>query len=87
MKILESQAAVLTNYEVFQHVTEQRERYKSAKRRGPPNLETVVREVRLFLKKAQSSEDYEENELQVYDTHIADTSSSFSSTFAPIPAL
>jgi hypothetical protein len=65
MKILESQAAVLTNYEVFQHVTEQRERYKNAKRRGPPNLETVVREVRLFLKKAQSSEDYEKNELQV----------------------
>lgn len=59
MKILESQAAVLTNYEVFQHVTEQRERYKNAKRRGPPNLETVVREVRLFLKKAQSSEDCE----------------------------
>jgi hypothetical protein len=65
MKILESQAAVLTNYEVFQHVTEQRERYKNAKRRGPPNLETVVREVRLFLKKAQSSEDYEKSELQV----------------------
>lgn len=46
MKILEAQSAVLTNYEVYEHLTEQRERYKSAKRRGPPNLETVVREVR-----------------------------------------
>ncbi|KAL4727653.1 hypothetical protein ACLX1H_004338 [Fusarium chlamydosporum] len=44
MKILEAQSAVLTNYEVYQHVSEQRERYKNAKRRGPPNLETVVRE-------------------------------------------
>lgn len=48
MKILEAQSAVLTNYEVYQHVSEQRERYKNAKRRGPPNLETVVREVRFF---------------------------------------
>lgn len=49
MKILEAQSAVLTNYEVYQHVSEQRERYKNAKRRGPPNLETVVREVRFFI--------------------------------------
>jgi hypothetical protein len=49
MKILEAQSAVLTNYEVYQHVSEQRERYKNAKRRGPPNLETVVREVRFFF--------------------------------------
>ncbi|EQL01391.1 RNA polymerase II, Rpb4 [Ophiocordyceps sinensis CO18] len=45
MKIIESQSAVLTNYEVYQHLTEQRQRYKQGKRRGPPNLETVVREV------------------------------------------
>ncbi|KAM0345361.1 hypothetical protein ACHAPU_006522 [Fusarium lateritium] len=50
MKIVESQAAVLTNYEVFQHVTEQRERYKNANRRGPPNLETVVRELLQYLR-------------------------------------
>lgn len=49
MKIIEAQSAVLTNYEVYQHVSEQRERYKNAKRRGPPNLETVVREVRFFI--------------------------------------
>jgi hypothetical protein len=46
MKVLEAQAAVLTNYEVLQHLTQQKERYKQRKRRGPPNLETVVREVR-----------------------------------------
>lgn len=45
MKILESQSAVLTNYEVHQHLSEQRQRYKQGMRRGPPNLETVVREV------------------------------------------
>ncbi|KAF4453220.1 DNA-directed RNA polymerase III subunit rpc9 [Fusarium austroafricanum] len=50
MKILESQSAVLTNYEVYQHVSEQRERYKNAKRRGPPNLETVVRELIQYLR-------------------------------------
>lgn len=45
MKILESQSAVLSNYEVYQHLTDQRDRYKQKKHRGPPNLETVVREV------------------------------------------
>ncbi|RGP72707.1 DNA-directed rna polymerase iii subunit rpc9 [Fusarium longipes] len=50
MKILEAQSAVLTNYEVYQHLTEQRERYKNAKRRGPPNLETVVRELLQYLR-------------------------------------
>lgn len=45
MKVLEAQSAVLSNYEVFQHVSEQRKKYKKTKRRGPPNLETVVREV------------------------------------------
>lgn len=45
MKIIESQSAVLTNHEVYEHLAEQRRRYKRDKRRGPPNLETVVREV------------------------------------------
>lgn len=45
MKVIESQSAVLTNYEVYQHLVDQRDRYKKTKRRGPPNLETVVREV------------------------------------------
>ena len=45
MKILAAQEAALSNYEVFQHLTDQRDGYKKIKRRGPPNLETVVREV------------------------------------------
>lgn len=45
MKITEAQAAVLSNYEVYQHLVEQRDQYKKIKRRGPPNLETVVSEV------------------------------------------
>lgn len=45
MKILEAQAAVLSNYEVYQHVAAQKDRYKKTKRRGPPNMETVAREV------------------------------------------
>ncbi|KAM0555990.1 hypothetical protein ACHAPJ_005971 [Fusarium lateritium] len=50
MKVIESQAAVLTNFEVYQHISNQRERYKNAKRRGPPNLETVVRELLQYLR-------------------------------------
>jgi hypothetical protein len=45
MKILEAESAPLTNYEVFRHLTEQKARYVAQGRRGPPNLETVVREV------------------------------------------
>ncbi|KEZ43837.1 hypothetical protein SAPIO_CDS3999 [Scedosporium apiospermum] len=50
MKILEAQNAVLTNYEVYRHLTEQRERYAQEKRRGPPNLETVVREILQYFR-------------------------------------
>lgn len=50
MKILEAQSAVLSNYEVYQHLADQRDRYKQKKHRGPPNLETVVREVRYALR-------------------------------------
>jgi hypothetical protein len=45
MKIVEAQSAVLSNYELYQHLTDQRDRYKQKKHRGPPTLETVVREV------------------------------------------
>jgi hypothetical protein len=49
MKILEAQSAVLTNYEVYQHLVDQsaarRARPGRGKKRGPPNFETVVREV------------------------------------------
>ncbi|KAI9158642.1 Calcitonin peptide-receptor component protein [Paramyrothecium foliicola] len=50
MKVLEAQAAVLTNYEVFQHALDQRDRYKQKKRRGPPNYETVMTELLQYLK-------------------------------------
>ncbi|KAM5345745.1 hypothetical protein ACJ41O_011606 [Fusarium nematophilum] len=50
MKVIESQAAVLSNYEVYQHLVEQRDRYKKAKHWGPPNLETVVRELLKYLR-------------------------------------
>ncbi|PKS09750.1 hypothetical protein jhhlp_004371 [Lomentospora prolificans] len=50
MKILEAQNAVLTNYEVYKHLAEQRERYAQDKRRGPPNLETVVREILQYFR-------------------------------------
>lgn len=49
MKVVEAQAAVLSNYEVLQHLTQQKDRYKQRKRRGPPNLETVVRELIQYL--------------------------------------
>ncbi|KFA67108.1 hypothetical protein S40285_02969 [Stachybotrys chlorohalonatus IBT 40285] len=53
MKILESQNAVLTNYEVYQHLTDQQNRgpeNKKQRHRGPSNLETVVRELLQYLR-------------------------------------
>ncbi|KAM0251743.1 hypothetical protein ACHAQJ_008018 [Trichoderma viride] len=49
MKVVDAQAAVLTNYEVLQHLSQQKNLYKQRKRRGPPNLETVVRELIQYL--------------------------------------
>jgi len=54
MKILEAQSATLTNYEVYQHLVEQKERHlklKGNKQKGrrPGNLETVVKEVNIDL--------------------------------------
>lgn len=45
MKVVESQSAVLTNYEVYRHLVDMRQRYELRKRRGPPNLDLVVKEV------------------------------------------
>jgi hypothetical protein len=47
MKIIEAQSAVLTNYEVYTHLIEQRDKYasKGLSERRPGNLETIVREV------------------------------------------
>ncbi len=48
MKILEAQNALLTNYEVYQFLAERQARLAAQKhnrRRGPGNLETLIREV------------------------------------------
>ncbi|KAG0653008.1 hypothetical protein D0Z07_0702 [Hyphodiscus hymeniophilus] len=56
MKILESQNAILTNFEVFQHLQDQRTRYskKGLKGRRPGNLETVVKELLEYFNEAPS---------------------------------
>ena len=49
MKILEAQNALLSNYEVYEFLAERQERLakqqKQNRRRGPGNLETLIREV------------------------------------------
>lgn len=50
MKILESQNAVLTNFEVYQHLLAEQAKYnrnQERKRQVPKNLQTVIREVGL----------------------------------------
>lgn len=49
MKILETQNALLTNYEVYQHILETQRRAKNQKRRLPGNLATLLTEVRTAL--------------------------------------
>lgn len=48
MKILESQSAILTNFEVYQHLLneQQKARLPERKRQVPRNVQTVIREVR-----------------------------------------
>ncbi|GKT46961.1 DNA-directed RNA polymerase III subunit rpc9 [Colletotrichum spaethianum] len=51
MKILEAQSAVLTNYEVYQHLTERKlGQKKRGERRGPGNLEALARELLQYLR-------------------------------------
>lgn len=45
MKILESQNALLSNYEVYQHIVDQRKRNKTQDRRLPGNAHHVLTEV------------------------------------------
>ena len=49
MKILETQNALLTNYEVYQHILDTQRRAKNQKRRLPGNLATLLTEVRTAL--------------------------------------
>jgi hypothetical protein len=50
MKVLESQNALLSNYEVYQHIVDQQKRSKSHKRRVPGNLATLMTEVLTYLR-------------------------------------
>ncbi|KFY14906.1 hypothetical protein V492_02335 [Pseudogymnoascus sp. VKM F-4246] len=56
MKILEAQSAVLTNYEVYTHLSELRERYAKERKnkRGPGNLQTIVMELMDYFEKPPS---------------------------------
>ncbi|RKF64940.1 hypothetical protein OnM2_014027 [Erysiphe neolycopersici] len=56
MKILETQSAVLTNYEVYTHLIEQKNKHKlrGFKSKRPGNLETVVKELLEYLNDAAS---------------------------------
>ncbi|CZR58131.1 uncharacterized protein PAC_08022 [Phialocephala subalpina] len=54
MKILEAQSATLTNYEVYQHLIDQRTKYAHVKGRRPGNLETVVKELLDYFNEAPS---------------------------------
>ena len=46
MKIVESQSALLSNFEVYQHIADQRKRNKTQNRRVPANAHHVMNEVR-----------------------------------------
>ncbi|OLN91955.1 DNA-directed RNA polymerase III subunit rpc9 [Colletotrichum chlorophyti] len=53
MKILEAQSAVLTNYEVYQHLTERKlgqKKRERGERRAPGNLEGLARELLQYLR-------------------------------------
>ncbi|KAL2272932.1 hypothetical protein FJTKL_05692 [Diaporthe vaccinii] len=47
MKVLESQSAILTNFEVYQHLLNEQQKAKlpDRKRQVPRNLQTVIKEV------------------------------------------
>lgn len=45
MKILESQSAILTNYEVLSHITTCPLGSKRTNKKGPKNYETIRKEV------------------------------------------
>lgn len=49
MKILESQNAVLSNYEVYQHLVDHKKTLKQKQRKGPGNLNTLIKEVLAYL--------------------------------------
>ncbi|KAK4101535.1 hypothetical protein N658DRAFT_425534 [Parathielavia hyrcaniae] len=65
MKILESQNALLSNYEVYQHIMDQRTRNKAQNRRVPGNAHEVMTEVVTYLKEKPSPLE-KQDETQTY---------------------
>ncbi|KAK3304332.1 RNA polymerase Rpb4-domain-containing protein [Chaetomium strumarium] len=49
MRILESQNALLSNYEVYQHIIDQRKRNKAQSRKVPGNAHHIMTEVIAYL--------------------------------------
>lgn len=51
MKILESQSAVLTNFEVYQHLLNQEYEFKQPdrKRKVPRSVQNIVKEVKIVI--------------------------------------
>jgi hypothetical protein len=45
MKVIEAQSAVLSNFEVYQHLSDLRKRFKRKKTHGPPNHQSAVTDV------------------------------------------
>lgn len=50
MKILESQNAVLTNFEVYQHLLNEQHKFKDPERKKkvPRSTQTIIKEVRVY---------------------------------------
>ncbi|KAK4247109.1 RNA polymerase Rpb4-domain-containing protein [Corynascus similis CBS 632.67] len=65
MKILESQNALLSNYEVYQHIIDQRKRNKAQNRRVPANAHQIMTEVVTYLS-AKPSPLEKQEETQAY---------------------
>ncbi|KAJ9144846.1 hypothetical protein NKR19_g6273 [Coniochaeta hoffmannii] len=69
MKILESQNAVLSNYEVYQHLIDHQKTLKQKQRRGPGNLATLIKEVLAYLQTPPSPLAKQEQTHQ-YDANV-----------------
>ncbi|AEO71440.1 1ae53528-d61c-4174-8042-02ce116dccbb [Thermothielavioides terrestris] len=65
MKILEAQNALLSNYEVYQHIVDQRKRNKEQNRRVPGNAHHIMTEVLTYLRQKPSPLERQE-ETQAY---------------------
>ncbi|KXX77595.1 DNA-directed RNA polymerase III subunit rpc9 [Madurella mycetomatis] len=70
MKILESQNALLPNYEVYQHIVDQRKRNKAQEgRRLPGNAHHVMKEVLAYLRQKPSPLE-KQDETQAYNPSV-----------------